>query len=45
MLKQQRVPKSDIEKALRGADCALEDMRMAILEADGNINIMKKAQS
>lgn len=44
VLKHQRVPRSDVEKALRGADCDLEDMRMAILEADGNINIMKKPQ-
>jgi len=42
VLKRERVPLSDIEKALRGADCQLEDMRMAILEADGNINILKK---
>ena len=42
VLKQQRVPRSDIEKALRGADCEVENMRMAILEADGNINIMKR---
>lgn len=42
VLKRQRVPRSDLEKALRGADCQLEDMHMAILEADGNINIMKK---
>lgn len=43
VLKRERVPEADVEKALRGADCALEDMRMAILESDGNINIMKKA--
>lgn len=42
VLKRERVPYADVEKALRGADCAVEDMRMAILEADGNINIMKK---
>lgn len=42
VLKHQRVPRSDVDKALRGADCDIEDMRMAILEADGNINIMKK---
>lgn len=42
VLKRQRVPRSDMDKALREADCELEDMRMAILEADGNINIMKK---
>lgn len=45
VLKRQRVPRSDIEKALRDADCEIEDMRMAILEADGNINVMKKQQS
>lgn len=44
VLKRQRVPRSDVERALRGADCDLEDMRMAILESDGNINIMKKQQ-
>jgi uncharacterized membrane protein YcaP (DUF421 family) len=42
VLKRQRVPRADIEKALREADCDIDDMRMAILEADGNINIMKK---
>ena len=42
VLRRQRVPRADVEKALRGADCDIEDMRMAILEADGNINVMKK---
>lgn len=42
VLKRERVPRSDIDKALRDADCEIEDMRMAILEADGNINVMKK---
>lgn len=42
VLKRQRVPRSDLDKALRDADCEIEDMRMAILESDGNINIMKK---
>lgn len=42
VLKRQRVPVSDVEKALRAADCGIEDMRMAILEADGNINILTK---
>ncbi len=40
--KRQRVPRSDIERALRSADCDIEDMRMAILESDGNISILKK---
>jgi uncharacterized membrane protein YcaP (DUF421 family) len=42
VLRRERVPRSDIDKALRDADCEIEDMRMAILEADGNINVMKK---
>ena len=42
VLRRQRVAEADMDKALRSADCALEDMRMAILEADGNINIMKR---
>jgi uncharacterized membrane protein YcaP (DUF421 family) len=42
VLRRERVPRGDIDKALRDADCDIEDMRMAILEADGNINIMKK---
>ena len=42
VLKRERVPEADVWKALRSADCELEDMRMAILEADGDINIIKK---
>lgn len=45
VLKRERVAYSDVEKALREADCEIEDMRMAILEADGNINVMKKPSS
>ena len=42
VLRRERVPRSDVEKALRAADCEIEDMRMAILEADGSINVMKQ---
>lgn len=42
VLKRQRVPEADVEKALRSADCQIEDMRMAILEADGDISILKR---
>ncbi|MEJ5989359.1 YetF domain-containing protein [Ramlibacter sp. PS3R-8] len=42
VLKRQRIARSDIDKALREADCELKDMRMAVLEADGAITIMKK---
>jgi uncharacterized membrane protein YcaP (DUF421 family) len=45
VLKRERVPVADLEKALRAADCDLEQMRMAILEADGNINVMKKQEA
>jgi uncharacterized membrane protein YcaP (DUF421 family) len=44
VLERQRVAYADVEKALRDADCNLEDMRLAILEADGDINIMTKKQ-
>jgi uncharacterized membrane protein YcaP (DUF421 family) len=42
VLRRERVAEADVDKALRAADCSLEDMRMAILEADGNISIMKR---
>lgn len=42
VLKREKVPKEEIEKALRSADCQIEDMRMAILESDGEISILKK---
>jgi len=45
VLKRQRVTRADLDKALREADCELRDMRLAILEADGIINIMKKPSS
>ncbi|HZN46171.1 MAG TPA: YetF domain-containing protein [Ramlibacter sp.] len=45
VLRRERVTRSDVDKALREADCELRDMRMAILEADGVINIMKKQPS
>jgi len=45
VLRRERVTRSDVDKALREADCELRDMRLAILEADGVINIMKKQPS
>lgn len=42
VLKRERVPEADFDKALRSADCQVEDMRMAILEADGTINVLKR---
>jgi uncharacterized membrane protein YcaP (DUF421 family) len=42
VLRRTRVPRSDVEKALRSDDVELEEMRMAILEADGSITILKR---
>jgi uncharacterized membrane protein YcaP (DUF421 family) len=42
ILQRERVPESDLDRALRAADCALEDMRCAFLETDGNISILKR---
>lgn len=42
-LRQCRVPRSDFEQALREADCDLQDMRCAFLEADGRISILKES--
>jgi len=42
VLRRERVSESDVEKSLREADCDLEAMRMAILEADGRISVLKQ---
>ena len=42
VLKRNRVGESDIEQALREADCARHEMQCAFLEADGNITILKR---
>ena len=40
-LRRCHVPRVDVERALREADCDLEDMKYAFLEADGDISILK----
>lgn len=45
ILKKHRVPMSDLEQALREADCDQADMKYACLEADGQISILKEASS
>ncbi len=40
--KKHRVSRNDIEQALREADCDLEDLRYAFLEADGRVSIQKR---
>jgi uncharacterized membrane protein YcaP (DUF421 family) len=42
VLKGERVAEADVDQALREADCELEDMRCAFLEADGKISILKR---
>lgn len=41
-VKRCRIAESDLEQALRTADCELHDMQTAFLEADGEITIQKK---
>ena len=42
VVKRNRVGESDLEQALRQADCARHEMQCAFLEADGSITIMKR---
>jgi len=42
VLRRQRVSEADIEKALRCADCRLEELDCAFLEVDGGISIQKR---
>ena len=42
VLRRERVPASDVEQALRENNCEIEQMRMAVLEADGSISIIKR---
>jgi len=42
VVKRNRVGESDIEQALREADCARHEMQCAFLEAGGSITIMKR---
>ncbi len=40
--KRHRVSQNDIEQALREADCDLDELRYAFLEADGSVSIQKR---
>ncbi len=42
VVKRCRITESDLEQALRTADCERADMQTAFLEADGEITIQKK---
>jgi uncharacterized membrane protein YcaP (DUF421 family) len=41
VVKKARVAEGDVEQALREADCPLEKMKCAFLEADGKITILQ----
>ncbi|SHG52743.1 DUF421 domain-containing protein [Massilia sp. CF038] len=45
VLKKCRLSDTEVQEALREADCTMEDMAYAFLEADGNITIQTKKQS
>jgi len=45
VVKRSRIGESDIEQALREADCARHEMQCAFLEADGSITVMKRRLS
>lgn len=42
VMRRHRVAQGDLQRALREADCELEDMRYAFLEADGSISIQQQ---
>lgn len=44
VLRRHRVGRADIAQALREADCSLDRMRCAFLEADGSISILRRAE-
>jgi uncharacterized membrane protein YcaP (DUF421 family) len=45
VMRRSRVGQSDIEQALREADCARHEMQCAFLEVDGSISILKRPRS
>jgi uncharacterized membrane protein YcaP (DUF421 family) len=44
-LRRHRVGRGDIDKTLREADCRLDEVERAYLEADGGISLLKKRPS
>ncbi|QHE87122.1 DUF421 domain-containing protein [Hydrogenophaga sp. BPS33] len=44
-LRRNHVPRLDVERALREADCDLKDMQYAFLEADGGISVLKESSA
>ncbi|WP_423600171.1 DUF421 domain-containing protein [Roseateles sp. MS654] len=42
VIRRHRLSDLDVEKSLRESDCSLSDVKIAILESDGTISIVKK---
>lgn len=42
VLRRHRLSRGDFDKALRQADCDLAEMKLAILEHDGRISVLKR---
>jgi uncharacterized membrane protein YcaP (DUF421 family) len=42
VMRRHRLGEADVQKALREADCSLGDLKLAILETDGHISIIKR---
>ncbi|GLS95556.1 DUF421 domain-containing protein [Piscinibacter gummiphilus] len=42
VLRRQHIGRGELEKALREADCSLEEMQCAFLETDGAFSILKR---
>lgn len=42
VLERHHVSRNDMQQALREADCDLDEMRFAFLEADGSISVQKR---
>lgn len=43
-MRQEHVTREDVLQALREADCELADMKLALLEANGRISILRRAE-
>lgn len=44
-LKRHRLSQADVDRALRNADCRLQDMRCLFLEADGGLSVMRRPRA
>lgn len=44
-LQRHRISEADMKKALREADCRLQDLRCAFLEANGSISILRRERT